>query len=124
MHFMTVNQNSPVPLYTQIAEQIQALIESGDLKPGDPLPSIRLIASQLEIAANTVARAYRDLEAAGIVEGHGRKGSFIRSDYDPYSYENPFVNLVKKNHKNGLSRNEIQLMFNSALELIYKKEKI
>ena len=121
MAFMTVDQNSPVPLYTQISEQILKMINEGELKPGAPLPPIRLIASQLEIAVNTVARAYRDLESAGIVESNGRKGSFIRRDYSPAAATNPFNAQIKKCRNDGMSKDEIKALFETAFNFIYKE---
>lgn len=114
MSFMTINQQSPVPLYTQIADQIKAMADEGRLKPGDPLPSIRLTASQLAVAANTVARAYRDLEAAGVVESNGRRGSFIRRDYRPG--RNPFDRAVEECIKVGMGVAETRALFESALK--------
>lgn len=121
MAFMTVDQNSPVPLYTQIAEQIQKMISNGELNAGAPLPSIRLVASQLEIAVNTVARAYRDLEDAGIVESNGRKGSFIRRDYSPGLETNPFNGQIKKCRDAGMSKEEIKNLFDIAFNSICKE---
>ena len=53
---------SNTPVFQQIADQIHFAINTGDLKPGDKLPSIRAIAGEQDIAANTVAKAYRQLE--------------------------------------------------------------
>ncbi|OKL46637.1 hypothetical protein BSR29_07405 [Boudabousia liubingyangii] len=67
---------SPEPPYSQIRVQLARQIRSGQLKPGTKLPTVRSLATQLELAAGTVARAYRDLEAAGLIETRGRRGSF------------------------------------------------
>lgn len=64
-------QDGP-PIYQQIVEQVKYLVASGRLKPGDDMPPIRVLAEQLRINPNTVARAYLELERAGIV--NMRKG--------------------------------------------------
>ena len=56
------------PLYKQIADQVRRAAATGRLQPGDPLPSIRALAERLVINPNTVARAYRDLAAEGVIE--------------------------------------------------------
>jgi len=63
--------------YEQVRDRIAALIESGSLLPGDRLPTVRSCAEQLELAPNTVARAYRELEDAGWIVGRGRAGTFV-----------------------------------------------
>ncbi|MEZ0365934.1 GntR family transcriptional regulator [Mycobacterium sp. pUA109] len=65
------------PLFDQLRTQIIDAIRSGKLPAGSRLPTVRELASQLSLAANTVARAYRELEGAGIVETRGRFGTFV-----------------------------------------------
>src|SRR3954454_17195427 len=65
------------PLFDQLRSQIIDGIRSGRLAPGTRLPTVRELASELGMAVNTVARAYRELESAGILETRGRFGSFI-----------------------------------------------
>jgi DNA-binding transcriptional regulator YhcF (GntR family) len=77
---ITVDQHSPVPPYEQVREQIRAQVDSGELRPGTKLPTVRGLAADLGIAANTVARAYRDLEALGLIETRGRAGSVVSGD--------------------------------------------
>ena len=55
---LRINLNSPVPIYEQLIDEIKRMIEYGELKPGDSLPTIRSLSSQLDVAVNTVARAY------------------------------------------------------------------
>lgn len=65
--------------FAQLRQQVTALVARGELAPGDRLPPVRRLAEDLGIAANTVARAYRELEADGVLEGRGRSGTFVRS---------------------------------------------
>lgn len=76
---LSIDQRSPLPPYEQLRSQIAAMIADRVLMEGTRLPTIRGLARDLELAPNTVARAYRELEEAGIVETRGRHGTFIRS---------------------------------------------
>lgn len=69
-----------VPPFEQIRTQVVARVEREDLRPGDRLPTVRKLAEDLGLAANTVARAYRELEQAGVIETRGRAGSFVTGD--------------------------------------------
>ena len=68
---------SSVPPYEQVRSQIAGAIESGRLRPAAQLPTVRRLAGDLGLAVNTVARAYRELEQAGLVETRGRQGTFV-----------------------------------------------
>ncbi len=75
---ITLDPGGEQPPYEQIRSQIAAQIEDGEaLVAGDRLPTVRRLAQDLGVAANTVARAYRELEAAGLVETRGRAGTFV-----------------------------------------------
>jgi DNA-binding transcriptional regulator YhcF (GntR family) len=68
---------SPIAPYEQVRAQIADAIESGELAAETRLPTVRQLAGDLGLAVNTVARAYRELEMAGLVETRGRHGSFV-----------------------------------------------
>jgi GntR family transcriptional regulator len=73
-----LNPSSGVPLYLQLIEQVKHAIETGVLRAGDQLPSVRQIAEELLINPNTVARAYRELEHENIVDLKHGSGAYIR----------------------------------------------
>ena len=75
--------NDGVPIYQQIASQIKYLIASSRLKPDEQLPSVRKLAEQLVVNPNTVARAYRELEAAGAVVSRRGSGVFVSEGQSP-----------------------------------------
>lgn len=79
---LVIDTDSPTPPYEQVRSQVVALVRSGDLAPGTRLPTVRRLAGDLGLAANTVARAYRELERAGVVETRGRHGTFVGADID------------------------------------------
>jgi GntR family transcriptional regulator len=72
-----------VPIYLQIVNQIKYLVSSGRLTAGEELPPIRTLAEQLVVNPNTVARAYRELEAAGIVEKRRTAGTYVSDQGSP-----------------------------------------
>ena len=75
-----IDFKSGVPIYTQIKNQVVRLAFEGELSPGEQLPSVRGVARELGINPNTVAKAYQELEAEGIIYSVGGKGSFLSED--------------------------------------------
>ncbi len=74
-----ITNNSDSPIYEQIEEQIRAMIIGGELKEGDALPSMRLLAKELRISIITTKRAYEDLEREGYIESYTGRGSFVKA---------------------------------------------
>lgn len=74
---LIISNSSNRPIYEQITTQIKELILTGELQPGQKLPSIRALANGLRISAITTKRAYTDLEAQGFIETVQGKGSFV-----------------------------------------------
>jgi GntR family transcriptional regulator len=72
-----------IPIYEQIMEQIKEKIASGDLKPGGQLPTVRQMATDLRVNFNTVARAYRLLDEAGIISTQQGRGTYILEEIPP-----------------------------------------
>lgn len=78
-----LNPSSGQPIYLQIAEQVTLLVASGHLKEGDAMPAIRSLAEKLLVNPNTVARAYRELEAAGVVTSRVGSGTVVAGGLSP-----------------------------------------
>jgi DNA-binding transcriptional regulator YhcF (GntR family) len=76
---VSIDPGSAVPPFEQLRSQIAGRVASGDLPAGTRLTPVRRLAAELGLAANTVARAYRELEADGVVATHGRGGTVVRS---------------------------------------------
>ncbi|RHP35396.1 GntR family transcriptional regulator [Lachnotalea sp. AF33-28] len=72
-----ISNSSGQPIYEQIISQIKAMIISGELKEGDALPSMRLLAKELRISVITTKRAYEELEREGFIVSITGKGSFV-----------------------------------------------
>lgn len=75
--WVRVDPHAAKPLFDQLRTQIIDAIRDGRLSPGTRLPTVRELAGRMNLAVNTVARAYRELESAGILETRGRFGTFV-----------------------------------------------
>lgn len=73
-----IDVNDPTPLYAQLERAIRLAIATGGIRPGDKLPTVRQLAVELKINANTVAKVYAELERGGMLETRRGVGTFIR----------------------------------------------
>jgi DNA-binding transcriptional regulator YhcF (GntR family) len=80
MTLLAIDHQSSVPPFEQLRTQVAAMTVTGELEAGQKLPTVRQLARDLGLAVNTVARAYRELEADGIISTQGRRGTFVRSE--------------------------------------------
>ena len=76
--FDDIDPRSPTPLYEQIAARVRMAVASGDLAPGNSLPSVRALSRMLRVNPATVVQAYRDLASDGFVEIRHGQGTFIQ----------------------------------------------
>ena len=74
---IVISSNTSKPIYEQITSQIKALIMSGELQTGDPIPSMRSMAISLHVSVITVQKAYEDLQRDGFIETTVGRGSFV-----------------------------------------------
>jgi GntR family transcriptional regulator len=72
-----IDFRSSQPIYMQIMEQIRSKIASGSLRPGDQLPTVRQLAKDLRVNFNTIARAYRQLDEAGLISTQHGRGTYV-----------------------------------------------
>jgi DNA-binding transcriptional regulator YhcF (GntR family) len=79
---ITIDAKAATPPFEQLRLQVIEQVRAGTLAAGTRLPTVRRLAEDLGIAANTVARAYRELEADGVIETRGRNGSFVSAHGD------------------------------------------
>ena len=77
MGVIQIDSRDPTPIYAQIERALRAAIATGRLKTGDQLPTVRQLAVDLQVNANTVARVYTDLERHGVLETRRGVGSFV-----------------------------------------------
>lgn len=76
--FEGIDPRSPTPLYEQIASRVRVAVAAGDLRAGDALPSVRILARDLRVNPATVVQAYRDLAIDGFVEIRHGQGTFVQ----------------------------------------------
>jgi len=88
---------SHIPLYIQLRDQLRSLVHAGDLRPGDRIPASRELASLLGVHRTTVANAYAELEAEGLIQGHVGRGTFIRGDGDGLKITPPPPSVLDHN---------------------------
>ncbi len=119
-----VTPQDGVPIYLQIVTQVKFLIASGRLKPAEELPSIRTLAEQLLVNPNTVARAYRELEAAGLVFKRRTAGTYVADAPSPLARRERKRILherldtpLAEGHQLGFSTEEI-------VGMLYDREKV
>jgi GntR family transcriptional regulator len=75
-----IDIDDPEPLFAQLIAQIKAAVQAGRLRAGDPLPSIRQLAGDLDLNNKTVAKAYRLLERDAVIQTRGYRGTFVHPD--------------------------------------------
>jgi GntR family transcriptional regulator len=79
---VTIDTRDKTPIYTQLERALRAAMATNRLRPGDQLPTVRQLAVELRINANTVARVYADLERSGVIETRRGVGSFVTATPD------------------------------------------
>jgi GntR family transcriptional regulator len=118
-----LNFKSGKPVYLQVVDQVRAAAASGQLRAGDPLPSIRPLAMQLRVNRNTVAKAYAELESQGVIETVAGKGCFIKNSPSPFRKQVRDQMLVVEidqaivaAHHLGVNRSEFLDLVNERLD--------
>lgn len=109
-----VDPASATPPFEQVRAHIAGLIASGDLPPGTKLPTVRKLAADVGLAANTAARVYRELESDGLIATHGRRGTFVSSEITEAGSRSEVATqardaaaeFTKRSRQLGLSRSE------------------
>ncbi|MFQ5536240.1 MAG: GntR family transcriptional regulator [Gemmatimonadota bacterium] len=116
--FETLDPRSPTPLYEQIAARVRLAIASGELEPGDALPSVRALARQLRVNPATVVQAYRDLAIDDFVEIRHGQGTFVMEVPNPLREEERreqaalmIRDLLQEGARRGLSLNDLAEAF-------------
>ena len=124
-----IDQASRVPIYAQIVEQIKSQIAAGQLTPGDQLPTIRRLATDLRINFNTVVRAYLELESEGLISTKRGRGTFVADSPEEEALaemrdekmEMIIATALEELLNLGYSRQEVDRIFRRKLEETYNK---
>ena len=119
-----ISEYDQTPIYLQIVNQVKLQVSSGRLSPDEELPSIRALAERLTIKPNTVARAYRELEAAGIVTKRKSTGSYISGDAAAMSQGERLELLVEKVDGLLVDAKQLKVGTDEIVALIYEREEL
>ena len=124
----TIDNMSRIPVYEQIVEQAERLLLSGQMKPGDAMPSVRGLATELGVNPNTIQKAYAELEHRGMTTSVPGRGSFFREDATEqlvaYLNENAlpeFKNMLKGMLIAGASKEEALEFVRQILDELAKE---
>jgi DNA-binding transcriptional regulator YhcF (GntR family) len=79
----SIDHAASAPPFEQVRRQVTEAVADGSLSPGTRMPTVRALAAELDLAVNTVAKAYRALESDHVIETRGRAGSFVSATGDP-----------------------------------------
>lgn len=117
-----IDTEDPAPLFSQLMEQIKRAVLNDHLKPGDPLPSIRQLANDLDLNSKTVAKAYKLLERDSVIQAKGYRGTFIHKDAKDNCtidlsewVENQLNKTIASFRKSGVTDSEIRIAFANAM---------
>lgn len=120
-----ISNTSGEPIYAQIVNQIRQMILQGELMSGTPLPSIRLLAKELQISVITTKRAYEELEREGLINSIVGKGSFVSGADQEFIreqrlriMENKMKEIIDESKLLGIDFAE----FTEMLKLLYEEE--
>ncbi|MFM1921306.1 MAG: hypothetical protein RLZZ303_2940 [Candidatus Hydrogenedentota bacterium] len=127
---LKVDPKSGTPIYAQIVAQVEFLVASGRLKPGDAMPPIRALAEELLVNPNTVARAYRDLEAAGVVASRVGAGTVVAEGVSPLARRERLRllteqvdGLLAKAHQLNFTHDEVRELLDTRAEALRREGK-
>lgn len=119
---IVIDIESSVPMFNQLITQIKEAVIKDEIVAGDPLPSIRQLANDLQINNKTVAKAYRLLERDSVIQAKGYRGTFIHPDAKANSSIdlNAWVNekmaqSISECRAKGLTDSEIRIAFNTLM---------
>ena len=118
-----LSPNDGVPIYLQIVNQVKYLVASGRLQPGEELPPIRVLAEQLLINPNTVARAYRELETAGVVLKRGTTGTYVSDTGSPLARKERLKILKERADALLAEARNLNIGFEEVLEILRQRNR-
>src|SRR5271166_2935871 len=121
MH-LHVTASDGAPIYLQIVQQIKRLVASGRLAPGEELPPIRLLAEQLVVNANTVARAYRELAAAGVLTNRRTAGTYVADGASPRARTQCLETLAERVDALLAEARRLNVGVDALLDLIRRRD--
>jgi GntR family transcriptional regulator len=117
-----ISPHDGLPIYLQIVNQVKYLVASGRLEPGAELPAIRVLAEQLVVNPNTVARAYRELEIAGVVEKRRTAGTYVSATGSPLARRERLKILTGRIDALLAEARQLGVRTEEVVELIHRRD--
>jgi GntR family transcriptional regulator len=119
---ITIDIDDPMPIFSQLVAQIKQAVAGESVKPGDPLPSIRQLANDLDVNSKTVSKAYKLLERDAVIQSRGYRGTFVH----PEAKNNCHIDLkawmttqfevfISKMKEAGVTDSEMRITFSNVL---------
>jgi GntR family transcriptional regulator len=116
-----IDFKSGKPVYLQLVDQVRYAAASGDLRPGDALPSIRPLAEELRVNRNTIAKAYTELESLGVIETIAGKGCFLKENESPLTLQVRHKLLVARIDEAVVTAHQMQVGPSVLRELLEER---
>jgi len=115
---LSIDPAASAPPFEQLRRQVADAVAEGSLAPGTRMPTVRALAAELDLAVNTVAKAYRALETDHVIETRGRAGSFVSATGDPTTSEAQLaaIAFADRVHHLGVDRATALALVASALD--------
>ena len=119
-----ISPHDGVPIYQQIVNQVKYLVAAGRLAPGEELPAIRVLAEQLEVNPNTVARAYRELEVAGLVTKRRTAGTYVSDAGSPLARRERLKILTERIDAFLVEARHLGIRTDEVIDLLRQRDEI
>ena len=116
-----IDFKSGKPAYLQLVDQIRYAAAAGEVRAGEPLPSIRPLAEELRLNRNTVAKAYAELESQGVIETIAGKGCFLKENHSPFTKQVRHKLLVKEIDDAVVAAHQLQVDPETFLALVRER---
>ena len=116
-----INSADGVPIYVQILNQVKHLVASGRLAPGEEIPPIRVLAEQLVVNPNTVARAYLELERAGVVTKRHGAGTYVSEKPSPMAHREKIKVLTQRVDSLLVEARHLDVELDEVVELLNER---
>src|SRR5436853_5103293 len=113
-----------IPIYLQIVNQVKYLVASGRLAPGEEMPPIRTLAEQLVVNPNTVARAYRELEVAGIVTKRRTAGTYVSEAGSPLARQERLRILTERIDLLLAEARQMDIRMEEVIDLLRERDEL
>ena len=120
---MRISTHDGVPVYLQIVNQVKYLVAAQRLSPGDALPSVRKLAEQLVVNPNTVARAYRELETAGVLTTRRGAGVYVSDNGSPLARGEQMKILTERIDVLLAEARQMNVNLETLVDLLHKRSR-